>query len=146
MYWKKLFVIGVALFMLTGCFDWLATDTGQTIIQEAGELAGVVIGFENQGDIENMVAKIDVLLLETNESIKETALQEAYKYVYARYGQNIQTAYLMTKASRLIGLVLDKGKLNFLENYKMESLDKFLVALRNGLIVAAPNYTKAIVR
>jgi len=141
-------VLGISIVMLTGCKfgDWLVSDTGETVIQEAGELAGVVIGFENQGDIEKMVKKIDVLLLETNDAIKEAALQEAYKYVYARYGHNEKTAYLMMKASKLIGLVLNEGNLNFLANYKVEALDSFLVAFRNGLIAATPNYSKAIKR
>lgn len=145
---KSLLILIATFFLFTGCKfgDWLLTDTGSMVVNEAGELAGLITGFEKVEDIEKMIKKCDSLLLEKDEALKELALQEAYSYIYKRYGQNIQTAYLMSKATKLIGVILNEGKLEFLAGYKVEAMDKFIIAFRNGLSMATPRHTKFIRR
>jgi len=148
----KVFTIflGIALSVLftTGCKfgDWLLTDTGSMVVKEAGELAGLVTGFEKVEDIDKLIAKCDSLLLEKNEALKELAIQEAYSLIYAKYGHNPQTAYLMSKATTLIGIVLKEGKLEFLAGYNPVWMDDFIVAFRNGLSLATPRHGRFIRR
>lgn len=139
---KVLLILMATLFLFSGCKfgDWIVTDTGSMVVDEAGELAGIVTGFENVEKIEEMIVKCDTLLLEKDKALKELALQEAYTIIYKKYGHNPQTAYLISKATKLIGVILNKGELEFLAGYKMDVMDQFIVAFRNGLSMATPRY------
>jgi len=141
-------VLGFAILFATGCkFDeWLLTPTGEAIVKKAGKVAGLVTGFENVAKINEMIEKCDALLLEKEEALKEAAIQTAYKYVYARYGHNVQTAMLLSEASEIIGIVLNGNKLEFLDGYNTKSLDMFIVAFRNGLSLATPKHGRFIRR
>ena len=140
-------VLGLTI-LFTGCIfdEWLLTPTGEAVIKKAGKIAGLVTGFENVAKINEMIEKCDTLLLEKDEALKEAAIQTAYKYVYARYGHNVQTALLMSEASEIIGIVLNGNKLEFLDGYDSKAVDMFIVSFRNGLSLATPKHGKFLRR
>jgi len=134
-----IFLIGCPAF-LQNLNDYAATETGALIIEETGEIVGTVIGFEDQDKIAEHIQYCDDLLSETAESAKQAALEAAATYFYAKYGHNAQTVTLMSKASKLIGVVFKDGKLDFLENYNPLALELFVKAVRDGFALAVPRF------
>jgi len=147
---KKVLVLlaMVMLFTFTGCpkalTDFLATDAGALVASQAAELAGMVIGFENQDDVVKIVDYCDTLLKEKEETLKQAAMEAGAEYIYSKYGHNLQTALFVKKAFDLIGIVVIDGKLNFLEEYDLALLDKFILDFRNGVSLASPRHKKLI--
>jgi len=145
---KRLLQILIAVvFLFTGCTilnEYIATDTGAFVVKKAGKMAGIAVGFEKTEDINKIIEYCDKLLLEKDESLKKTALEYAYTYIYDRYGQNLQTALLMSEATELIGIVLKNDKLSFLDNYDFAAMDMFVLAFRDGLSLATPKHKKLV--
>jgi len=145
---KRLFLALLMMaFLFTGCKvlnEYVATDTGAAVIKKAGKIAGIAVGFERVEDIDKIIERCDSLLEEKNEGFKKAALEMAYAYIYDRYGQNLQTALLMSEATDLIGIVLKGNKLSFTDIYDFTAMDMFIVAFRDGLSLATPRHTKFI--
>jgi len=143
---KRLSVILSIIFIFFGCTffqglaDYAATETGQLVVQEAGEIAGTIVGFEDQTKIEEHIAYCDQLLNETNENLKQAALEVAYVYIYRKYGHNAETAILLSKATKLLGLVVKGETIDFIEGYDRAGLDLFIKAFRDGLTLATPRF------
>jgi len=140
-------ILMAVVFLFVGCTvlnEYIATDTGALVIKKAGKIAGIAVGFEKVEDIDKIIEYCDALLLEKDESLKKAALEYAYAYIYDRYGQNLQTALLMSEATDLIGIVLKDEKLSFLDNYNFEAMDMFVLAFRDGLSLATPRYKKLV--
>ena len=140
-------ILIAVVFLFTGCTilnEYIATDTGAFVVKKAGKMAGIAVGFEKTEDINKIIEYCDKLLLEKDESLKKTALEYAYTYIYDRYGQNLQTALLMSEATELIGIVLKNDKLSFLDNYDFAAMDMFVLAFRDGLSLATPKHKKLV--
>ena len=129
---------GCTLFQ--GLSDYAATETGKLVLQEAGEIAGTIVGFEDQSKIEEHIQYCDNLLKQKDEGLKKAALELAYTYVYTKYGQNVQTALLLSKATKLLGLIVKDEQINFLEGYDLAGIDLFIKAFRDGLTLATPRF------
>lgn len=133
-------------FLFVGCTlfqelsEYAATETGALVLQEAGEIAGTIVGFEDPGEIEKLIEYCDDLLNQENESLKQRALEVAYAYIYKKYGHNVRTALLMSKATKLLGLIVKDDQLNFTEGYDLSGVDLFVKAFRDGLTLATPRY------
>jgi hypothetical protein len=134
-----IFLIGCPAF-LQNLNDYAATETGALILQEAGEIAGAVVGFEDQAKIEENIQYCDNILSQQDESLKQRLLEEAYALFFKKYGHNPQTALLMRKATKLLGLVIKGDKLEFLEGYDLAGIDLFIKAFRDGLSLAVPRF------
>ena len=129
---------GCTLFQ--GLSEYAATETGALVLQEAGEIAGTIVGFEDQDKIEQHIQYCDDLLDQENEGLKQQALEVAYTYIYAKYGHNVQTALLVSKANKLVGLVFKDDRLTFLDNYNPMALELLVKAFRDGLTLATPRF------
>jgi len=137
--------LGLAI-LFSGCTllqdlsEYAATETGALVLQEAGEIAGTIVGFEDQSKIEQHIQYCDNLLEQKDEGLKKAALELAYTYIYTKYGQNVQTALLLSKATKLLGLIVKDEQINFIEGYDLAGVDLFIKAFRDGLSLATPRF------
>lgn len=144
--------LGLVILFGTSCTlfqklsDYAATETGALIIQESGEIAGVIVGFEDPDKIEDMIEYCDDVLSIKDESVKQRALEAAYKYFFAKYGHNPQTTILMSKVTKLVGLIVKDDQIEFLEGYDSVGVDLFVQAFRDGLALAVPKYVPRYIK
>ena len=144
-YLKLFFIFMAAIFFSCTAFlqdlnDYAATETGSLILTETGEIAGAIVGFEDQEKIAEHIQYCDDLLEGTAEGVEQATLEAAATYIYAKYGHNPKTVLLLNKANKLIGLVFKDGKLEFLDNYNPMALELFVKAFRDGLAMATPRF------
>jgi len=124
--------------------SFIGSESGQAVMEHGGVIAGVFVGSNNLDKIDEIVGMCDDYLKEENEVAKQVALEVVTIYIFKKYGQTPQTMLVMAEVQKLAGVLLKDGKIQFLENYKPELLEKFILSFRNGVAIATPRQTKFI--
>jgi len=133
----------------TGCqaaTAFLQSPEGQAVMDHGGLIAGVFVGSNNLDRRDEIITKIDTYLNEPNLNLRQAAMEAAYLYIYKEFGKTPEAIIVIAEVQKLAGIFIKDGTLGFLDTYKPELVEKFVLAFRNGVSLATPRKTKFIRR